>query len=210
MSIFGGSTEVSEIYSGSTEVKDVYSGSDLVWSNVPNINFAPSSWNGSTGVWNQETTGAISFPPSAAGFKTTYIGVGKSLWNSGSFFTTGIRFNTNTLAVQPSTQYRLSVVQSGSTQDYMGQGTGGVYLTASVFAVGGGSISGKAYEQTWPSAIITQEPLNYVVTPNGTYSLVFTTSADMTQCFIRLDSSFSRNQSGQAVIFLSDVYLEKA
>ncbi|NRA31034.1 MAG: hypothetical protein HRU11_12335 [Parvularculaceae bacterium] len=199
--------------SGLISISDFYGAA-----NVPNVNF-PGQWtSGIAGsVWGFSYTGsgAPSFPPSTGGFNTSYIGLGGELWYSGSFLRTITRFDSVVLDVEPNTTYRLNFNKIGVTQDYMGQGVGGCVLqvyrynvsgSSGFTGVGWGGVTGSIA----PYVRTEQTPFyNILQTPNGVSYYQFTTGADCTQMYFRLQVSLTRNQSGTSVLRFSEIYLER-
>lgn len=196
--------------SGEISIGDFYGAA-----NVPNVNF-PGQWTQAVAgqVWTQSLigSGAPSFASAAAGFKTSYIGVGGRLWLSGSFYRTIHRHRTISLAVEANTAYRLTFNKVGITQDYMGQGTGGAYVNVYLYRMNGaGNFSGMGWiggTGNRPFVSTSQVPFSISQSPNGLVSYGFTTpSATLIQ--IMIEAQITRTQTGSSVVHFSDIYLER-
>lgn len=122
MSIFGGSTEVSEIYSGSTEVKDVYSGSDLVWSNVPNINYV-GQWNSGSAIAQYPYTRDSAFVSNTA-YAAGYLQLNHFMYYGGqsNFIAYGSEFNASVF-IPSAGDYRFYINTSAASTSASGQYT---------------------------------------------------------------------------------------
>lgn len=183
MSVFVGASEVKEAFVGSTEVKEIWAGSNRVWTNVPDINFAPDQWtSGAAGaVWSFFE---VETPPPPS-WNTTYVEITHYLKLSGSFFAeySGIEAD---VVIPSSGDYTITAVVSAMSTS-LNTSSDSVKLTATSFS-------------------------SDTITSPGTLSVSATGLSEGDNINIKIYNLFnmSGNNSGQnGYARITEVYLEK-
>ena len=183
MSVFVGGSEVKEAFVGSTEVKEMWVGGDRVWTNVPDINFAPDQWtSGAAGtVWSFYE---LETPPPPS-WNTSYVEITHSLKLSGSFFIeySGIEAD---VVIPSSGNYTITAVVSAMSTS-LSTSSDRVELTATSFG-------------------------SDTITSPGTLTVSATGLSEGDNINIKLYNPFnvSGNSSGQSgYARITEVYMEK-
>lgn len=184
MSVFVGSNELKEAFVGSTEVKEIWAGSDRVWTNVPDINFAPDKWTSGEagGTWSFFE---VETPPSPS-WNTSYVEITHSLKLSGSFFAEYSGIETD-VVIPSSGDYTITAVVSAMSTS-LSTSSDLVELNATSFG-------------------------SDTITSPGTLTVSATGLSEGDNINIKLSNEFSisGNSSGQnGYARITEVYMEKA
>lgn len=195
MSVFIGSNEITDAYVGSNQVQEIYVGSDLVWSNVPNINFDTNGWtSGEAGaIWalTEEVTAAAGFLTNPS-FETTLMRIRHQVNNVG-YFNTVYQDATCTVPDFNSTgSYRLHYNLATVVNSPRGTSRLDISIT-------GGAVTNTSVNVDSPSS--------------GTGTWDFTVNATSGGCSIRFRNQFADitgTQNGDGGrLDINGVYLEK-